>query len=157
VGNVVSLRAFAGVAAPLFFLFDLELGVEDAVPDVLVADELTTALDMLIQAQIMELLGSLKERFSMSVILTMHNFGGLSRVAPHESGVKPPHSKARSLGLESCHGTPSALSCADGTIFRAGGGRIASGYFRAGYSTVCGGVGAGFVRQHQGGLRGDDR
>ena len=44
-------------------------------PDILVADEPTTALDVTIQAQIMELLASLKERFGMAVILITHNFG----------------------------------------------------------------------------------
>lgn len=44
-------------------------------PDLLVADEPTTALDVTIQAQIMELLASLKERFGMSVLLITHNFG----------------------------------------------------------------------------------
>lgn len=50
-------------------------------PDVLVADEPTTALDVTIQAQIMELLGSLKERFGMAVILITHNFGIVSGFA----------------------------------------------------------------------------
>ena len=50
-------------------------------PDVLVADEPTTALDVTIQAQIMELLGSLKDRFGMSVILITHNFGIVSGFA----------------------------------------------------------------------------
>jgi ABC-type dipeptide/oligopeptide/nickel transport system ATPase component len=50
-------------------------------PDVLVADEPTTALDVTIQAQIMELLGSLKARFGMSVILITHNFGIVSGFA----------------------------------------------------------------------------
>jgi ABC-type dipeptide/oligopeptide/nickel transport system ATPase component len=50
-------------------------------PDVLVADEPTTALDVTIQEQIMELLGSLKERFGMSVILITHNFGIVSGFA----------------------------------------------------------------------------
>ncbi len=44
-------------------------------PDLLVADEPTTALDVTIQAQIMDLLASLKERFGMSVLLITHNFG----------------------------------------------------------------------------------
>ncbi|MGA1130451.1 MAG: ATP-binding cassette domain-containing protein, partial [Chthoniobacterales bacterium] len=47
-------------------------------PDILVADEPTTALDVTIQAQIMELLASLKERFGMAVILITHNFGIVS-------------------------------------------------------------------------------
>ncbi|MBU3664316.1 MAG: ABC transporter ATP-binding protein [Chthoniobacterales bacterium] len=50
-------------------------------PDVLVADEPTTALDVTIQAQIMDLLGSLKERFGMSIILITHNFGIVSGFA----------------------------------------------------------------------------
>jgi ABC-type dipeptide/oligopeptide/nickel transport system ATPase component len=50
-------------------------------PDVLVADEPTTALDVTIQAQIMELLASLKERFGMAVILITHNFGIVSGFA----------------------------------------------------------------------------
>ena len=50
-------------------------------PDILVADEPTTALDVTIQAQIMELLSSLKERFGMAVILITHNFGIVSGFA----------------------------------------------------------------------------
>ena len=50
-------------------------------PAVLMADEPTTALDVTIQAQIMELLGSLKERFGMAVILITHNFGIVSGFA----------------------------------------------------------------------------
>jgi ABC-type dipeptide/oligopeptide/nickel transport system ATPase component len=50
-------------------------------PDVLVADEPTTALDVTIQAQIMDLLGSLKGKFGMAVILITHNFGIVSGFA----------------------------------------------------------------------------
>ena len=50
-------------------------------PDVLVADEPTTALDVTIQAQIMELLATLKDRFGMAVILITHNFGIVSGFA----------------------------------------------------------------------------
>jgi len=44
-------------------------------PKLLVADEPTTALDVTIQAQIMDLLRKLREEFGMSVILITHNFG----------------------------------------------------------------------------------
>ncbi len=50
-------------------------------PDILVADEPTTALDVTIQAQIMDLLGSLKDKFGMAVILITHNFGIVSGFA----------------------------------------------------------------------------
>lgn len=44
-------------------------------PKLLVADEPTTALDVTIQAQIMDLLGKLRKEFNMSIILITHNFG----------------------------------------------------------------------------------
>ncbi len=44
-------------------------------PDILVADEPTTALDVTIQAQIMELLRQLREELNMAIILITHNFG----------------------------------------------------------------------------------
>ena len=50
-------------------------------PEILVADEPTTALDVTIQKQIMDLLLSLRERFGMSVLLITHNFGIVAQVA----------------------------------------------------------------------------
>lgn len=50
-------------------------------PKVLIADEPTTALDVTIQAQIMDLLKELKEKLSMSVLLITHNFGIVSGFA----------------------------------------------------------------------------
>jgi ABC-type dipeptide/oligopeptide/nickel transport system ATPase component len=44
-------------------------------PKVLVADEPTTALDVTIQKQILDLFGDLKRKFQMSIILITHNFG----------------------------------------------------------------------------------
>ncbi|HTO56019.1 MAG TPA: ABC transporter ATP-binding protein [Myxococcota bacterium] len=44
-------------------------------PAVLIADEPTTALDVTIQAQILELLDSLKRRFQMAVLLITHDLG----------------------------------------------------------------------------------
>ncbi len=43
-------------------------------PQILVADEPTTALDVTIQAQIIDQLKELKEQLSMSIILITHNF-----------------------------------------------------------------------------------
>ena len=52
-------------------------------PRVLIADEPTTALDVTIQAQIMDLLRAIREKTAMSVILITHNFGIISGFAHH--------------------------------------------------------------------------
>jgi len=44
-------------------------------PDLLIADEPTTALDVTIQAQIMELIAGLREELGMAVILITHDLG----------------------------------------------------------------------------------
>lgn len=44
-------------------------------PRVLVADEPTTALDVTIQAQIMDLLREIREKTNMTIVLITHNFG----------------------------------------------------------------------------------
>ncbi|HEV7402037.1 MAG TPA: ABC transporter ATP-binding protein [Chthoniobacteraceae bacterium] len=50
-------------------------------PDILVADEPTTALDVTIQAQIIDQLRELKQRLDMAIILITHNFGIIGTVA----------------------------------------------------------------------------
>ncbi|MDD5644211.1 MAG: ABC transporter ATP-binding protein [bacterium] len=50
-------------------------------PSILIADEPTTALDVTIQAQILELIGSLRKDFSMSVIFITHDLGIVSGYA----------------------------------------------------------------------------
>lgn len=50
-------------------------------PRILVADEPTTALDVTIQAQIIELIRDLQRQFSMSVIFITHDMGLIARVA----------------------------------------------------------------------------
>ena len=50
-------------------------------PDLLIADEPTTALDVTIQAQILTLLEDLQEEFGMSVIFVTHDLGVVSEIA----------------------------------------------------------------------------
>jgi peptide/nickel transport system ATP-binding protein len=49
-------------------------------PDLLVADEPTTALDVTIQAQILSLLSDLQADTGMSVVLITHNLGVIARM-----------------------------------------------------------------------------
>ncbi len=50
-------------------------------PQVLLADEPTTALDVTIQAQVLVLLAELKQRFGMSMIFISHNLGVVATIA----------------------------------------------------------------------------
>ena len=50
-------------------------------PDLLIADEPTTALDVTIQAQILELLYEMREKFNMSVMLITHDLGVVAEAA----------------------------------------------------------------------------
>ena len=50
-------------------------------PDVLIADEPTTALDVTIQAQILDLLKDLKDRMGMGLLFITHDLGIVRRIA----------------------------------------------------------------------------
>ncbi|WP_299673664.1 ABC transporter ATP-binding protein [uncultured Roseobacter sp.] len=50
-------------------------------PDVLIADEPTTALDVTIQAQILDLLKELKDRLGMGLLFITHDLGIVRRIA----------------------------------------------------------------------------
>jgi peptide/nickel transport system ATP-binding protein len=52
-------------------------------PKLLIADEPTTALDVTIQAQILELLGKLQAEMGMSVLLITHDLGIVAEYASH--------------------------------------------------------------------------
>jgi oligopeptide transport system ATP-binding protein len=49
-------------------------------PDILIADEPTTALDVTIQAQILELMKSLQEELGMAIILITHDLGVVAQM-----------------------------------------------------------------------------
>jgi len=50
-------------------------------PSILIADEPTTALDVTVQAQILDLMNALKADFNSSIILITHNLGVVSQMA----------------------------------------------------------------------------
>jgi oligopeptide/dipeptide ABC transporter ATP-binding protein len=52
-------------------------------PELLIADEPTTALDVTIQAQILELMKALRERNRMAIMLITHDLGVIAEMADH--------------------------------------------------------------------------
>ncbi len=50
-------------------------------PDLVFADEPTTALDVTVQAQILDLLADLRDRLGMAMVLISHNLGIIAQVA----------------------------------------------------------------------------
>jgi peptide/nickel transport system ATP-binding protein/oligopeptide transport system ATP-binding protein len=52
-------------------------------PKLLIADEPTTALDVTIQAQILELLKAMQKEFGMSILLITHDLGVVAETTDH--------------------------------------------------------------------------
>jgi peptide/nickel transport system ATP-binding protein len=65
-------------------------------PKLLIADEPTTALDVTIQRQILELLSKLKERHKMSMLFISHDLGVVGEVCDHVVVMR--HGKVREQG-----------------------------------------------------------
>ena len=76
-------------------------------PDLLIADEITTALDVTIQAQILELLKILRKEFNSTIMLITHDLGVVAdlcdRVAVMYAGDVVEVSDARSLYAKPLH------------------------------------------------------
>src|SRR2546429_8217931 len=56
-------------------------------PDILIADEPTTALDVTIQAQILELMRDLKDRLGMALLLITHDLSIVRHMAERVCGM----------------------------------------------------------------------
>ncbi|MEI7729768.1 MAG: ABC transporter ATP-binding protein [Verrucomicrobiota bacterium] len=93
-GEVIRLLKLVGIPAPESRLKDyphqMSGGMQQRVmiamalasrPKLVIADEPTTALDVTIQAQVLELLLDLKRRLGMSILLITHNLGIVSDLA----------------------------------------------------------------------------
>jgi peptide/nickel transport system permease protein len=65
-------------------------GAVSGTPDLLIADEPTTALDVTVQAEVLDLLRDLQTEFGMAMLLVTHNFGVVAdicdRVAVMQNG-----------------------------------------------------------------------
>jgi peptide/nickel transport system ATP-binding protein len=76
-------------------------------PRLLIADEPTTALDVTIQAQILELLRSLQQEFRIAMLFVTHDLGVIAdvcdRVCVLYAGQVVEQSSARSLFSRPCH------------------------------------------------------
>jgi ABC-type dipeptide/oligopeptide/nickel transport system ATPase component len=94
-------------------------------PPLVVADEPTTALDVTVQAQVLELLRDLRARFDLSLLLITHDFGVIAemadRVAVMRQGRLVEHGPVREVLRHPSHEyTKSLLAAVPG---RAGGSR----------------------------------
>lgn len=82
-------------------------------PDILIADEPTTALDVTVQAQVMALIAELRRERDMGVILITHDLGLVAqhadRVAVMYAGQIVEEADTRTLFKESAHGYTHAL------------------------------------------------
>jgi len=149
--EVIRLLKLVGIPAPESRLknypFEMSGGMQQRVmiamalasePKLLVADEPTTALDVTIQAQILDLLRDLKQRLGMAILLITHNLGIVGdiadRVAVMYAGQivelapardllqRPshPYTKALMASVPKLHGDAKRLNAIPGNVPRIG-------------------------------------
>lgn len=94
-------------------------------PDLIIADEPTTALDVTIQAQILDLLRGLRDEFGMSIILITHDLGVVAElcdtVAVMYAGRIVEYADVETIFAQPRHPYTSALL---GSLPRVGGPRL---------------------------------
>ena len=104
-------------------------------PDLLIADEPTTALDVTIQAQILDLLRKLKSEFNMAMLLITHDLGIVRKMADrvcvmtngeivergttHDIFASPKHPYTKHLLASEPKGSPSAANAKAPVILEA--------------------------------------
>jgi peptide/nickel transport system ATP-binding protein/oligopeptide transport system ATP-binding protein len=149
--EVIRLLKLVGIPAPESriknYSFEMSGGMQQRVmiamalasePKLLVADEPTTALDVTIQAQILDLLSDLKQRLGMAILLITHNLGIVGdmadRVAVMYAGqiveLSParellrhplhPYTRALMNSVPKLHGEADRLSAIPGNVPRIG-------------------------------------
>ncbi len=86
-------------------------------PELLIADEPTTALDVTVQAQVLKLLRELTEKFDMGLLLITHDLGIVRRMADHvyvmQDGVLVEHQDTEALFTNPTHGYTQRLLSAE--------------------------------------------
>ena len=103
-------------------------------PEILIADEPTTALDVTVQAQVLKLLGQIQQEFSMAIILITHDLGlvrnSANRVAVMTQGqivetgniesvfLKPQHPYTKMLLESEPSGIPVPASISETTLVK---------------------------------------
>jgi peptide/nickel transport system ATP-binding protein len=149
--EVIRLLKLVGIPAPESrirnYPFEMSGGMQQRVmiamalasePKLLVADEPTTALDVTIQAQILDLLSELKQRLGMAILLITHNLGIVGDMADrvavmyagqivelspaHELLRRPLHPYTRALmnSVPKLRGDADRLSAIPGNVPRIG-------------------------------------
>jgi len=98
-------------------------------PDLLIADEPTTALDVTVQAQILELLRSLQRQRGLSVLLITHDLGVVAQVADEVyvmyAGHIVEHAATEELFAHPLHPYTLGLLACTPRVSGPGGGRLA--------------------------------
>jgi oligopeptide/dipeptide ABC transporter ATP-binding protein len=149
--EVIRLLKLVGIPAPESrirnYPFEMSGGMQQRVmiamalasePQLLVADEPTTALDVTIQAQILDLLRELKQRLGMAILLITHNLGivgdmadrvavmyagQIVELAPAKELLRQPlhpYTKALMASVPKLHGGADRLTAIPGNVPRIG-------------------------------------